>query len=172
MKNKKVVIIIAVVIFAVCFVLMLLASIISDLLEEKETNTRYDELSYEVPSKFKGSSHYYSYYEDSVSCHIDFDAYEKNSYESPKKVLEDNVYFQLDDEVSDLKEEEFNGIKMYYVSKKNSASEEYYYAFESTNYIYSFEYDISDYLHGDREDSENNICYTAMDKIISSIKVK
>lgn len=172
MKNKKVVIIIAVVIFVACFVLILLASIISDLLEEKKSNARYDEISYEVPSEFTGSSHYYSYYGDSISCHIDVDAYEKDSYESPKKVLEDNVYFQLDDEVSDLKEEEFNGIKMYYVSKKNSASEEYYYAFESTNYIYSFEYDISDYLHGDREDSENNICYTAMDKIISSIKVK
>ena len=45
-------------------------------------------------------------------------------------------------------------------------------SFCSSNYYYLLEYRLVDYLQGDRDNNEVNICYSSKDKIISSIVLK
>ena len=170
-KTTRIVIGIILAIVIVTIVSIISVSVINGIREEEQYNARYDEISYDVPSDFEGDDHYYSYYDDFIACNFDVNGYEKEIYESTKDLLTEQVYLRLDDEISDIKEEVINDIPMSYVKLENGSFVKYYYAFESSNYIYLFNYDINDDLHGDRSDAKENICYTAKDEILSTIKV-
>jgi len=72
----------------------------------------------------------------------------KNTIEE-EKVIEKNVQFGLNDDVSDLEEFNENGKKGYKLTVKTmeelSLQNKSYYSIESTNYIYLIKYSTYDY---------------------------
>ena len=136
----------------------------------------FAEISYEVPSKFESSdytySRHYSYYDNDVYCNLNIESDDSSIYDDFKDWFMNSVHFNLSDKISELKEITINGHEMYYVDKKSKNSTVYYYGVKSSNYYYSITYTLNDYENGDRADIDTNLCYTAKDKIISTIQVK
>ena len=146
---------------------------IEDAMYEKDIQKEYSEISIDVPKEFEkmGKYSFYSYSNDGVSCHIDIypsEKYEKNF----EKWFKSNVYNDLNDTVSDIKEESINGYKVLTTVVKSPSHTEYYYGFNGTNYYYNITYDIYDSSNGDRVDTDSNLCFTAKDAILSSVKLK
>ncbi|MBQ8131479.1 MAG: hypothetical protein IJ193_03220 [Bacilli bacterium] len=143
---------------------------------DRENKELFSELSFEIPEGFKEDDYstmkFVSYDNNSVYFNLDITAREKSYYKTAEEFLKDEVYFSLDDEVGELKEEEINGIKMVTLEAKKKYGDEYYYSMESSNYIYFFKFNIRDYEDGDREDIDSNPCLTAKNKILYSIKLK
>lgn len=177
--NKKSMLIIGIVLgafFTIC-ILIVVALIAEDI---SDSNKDFEEISYEVPEKFNVEEYEYlrsmRYSDNDLYCDIEIDSYEKKYFKDAKHVIENNVHFNLSDEVSDLETFNLNGKKGYTISVK-SMEELYlenksYYSIESTNYIYLIKYSIYDYKKGDREDINTHVCYTSKDDFIKSIKVK
>ncbi len=137
----------------------------------------FSEISYEVPSNFESEedytySRYYRYYDNDVYCNLSVSADESTIYGDFKEWFANSVHFNLNDKVSELKEITINGNEMYYVDKKSKNSTVYYYGVKSSNYYYSITYTLNDYENGDRADIETNLCYTAKNQIINTVKVK
>lgn len=146
---------------------------------DKYLKEKYDrinkELTYKTPNEFQTKDKlYYSYYNKDIDCKFEFDNMEKNNYY--KKTLEDflreNIYVSLDYNTSEVIKDETKNINYLLITVEKNNNKTYYYAFESKNYYYIFEYSIYDYKNGDRKDIDTNICYTAKDKILNSIKIK
>ena len=140
-----------------------------------DDNRDLDLITYDIPSEFEKSEYgvYYHYYgEDNISCSFHMDSFYVNRYLSGKSYLENNVFVYLSDEVSEIKEVNLNGDIWYSFYKKNGGKMIYYYATVKDNLGYYFEYGIDDYENGDYEGEVSDFCYSSLDKIISSIRIK
>ena len=71
-----------------------------------------------------------------------------------------------------MEELKINNNKVLYLSVKTKNEIVYYYGVEGTEKYYMLEYKIHDYKNGDRTDLDTNICYTAKDEMLNSIKIK
>ncbi len=182
-NNKKLMFALGVVFGIVAFVgvAVLCGFVITEIYNDiNDDANNFDEITYNVPDKFDNDKYDYlrsmSYSENDLYCYIDIESYEKGYYRDAKKVIENNVHFDLKDEVSDLEEFNDTGKNGYKIDVKtmDDLSLQYmsYYSIESSNYVYLIKYSIYDYNKGDREDLDTNICYTSKDKFIKSIKVK
>ena len=142
-----------------------------------DNKNMFSEISYTIPKGFKKDDEYhytkyYTYSKNDVYCNIDIDVTEKDYYKDVKEWVNRIVHFNLTDKISNPTDININNIDMYYVDKKNENAEEYYYGMESSHYFYMITYKIRDSLNGDRADKDNNLCYTAKEKLLSSIIIQ
>lgn len=173
--NKKVLWIPVVILAIIVFVFIL--SIIVKHSNNRFSENLFTEISYEVPSKFEKDedytySRYYRYSDNSVHCSFYVSVDEKDYYDDFSDWFKSRIRFNLNDEVSELKEVTINNQKMLYIEKKSKGSLEYYYGVESAKYFYLLTYNIDDYENGDRNDLDSNLCYNAKDRIIESVNIK
>ncbi len=146
----------------------------------EETNVELSEISYEIPKEFEESDYIYSknysFYNGNYSCTVKISGERKENIihrsDDLLNWLKKEIFIYLSDDVSETKELDINNTKSYNIDVKRDFSTESYYAFESSNYYYLLEYRLVDYLQGDRDNNEINICYSSKDKIISSIVLK
>jgi hypothetical protein len=182
-NNKKLMFALGVVFGIVAFVgvAVLCGFVITEIYNDiNDDANNFDEITYNVPDKFDNDKYDYlrsmSYSENDLYCYIDIESYEKGYYRDAKKVIENNVHFDLKDEVSDLEEFSVSGRKAYKINIKSMGDlyleNTSYYSIDSTNFVYLIKYTIYDYKKGDREDLNTNICYTSKDTFIKSIQVK
>ncbi len=137
----------------------------------------YDEISYDVPKEFERDedSYYirdYTYNGDKIYCNINITGSEKGYYDNFNKWFKGNIFLNLNDEVGEVKEVDLNNTKAYYVEVKSNGTINYYYGVESSNHYYLIKFYKYDYLNGDRTDTNENPCNTALDYVIPSIKIK
>ena len=137
-----------------------------------------DKVGYTIPKKFEKTFTYddmasYSYSENSYSCHFSISVSEFNIYQDGKSYLESNFDYTLSDKVDQIEEEKINGIIWYSIKKvqKNNTTV-YRYATVKNEKVYDAEYSIYDYNYGDNADDGDNLCLTAKDEIIKSLKIK
>ena len=173
-NNKKIVLVIAIV-----FIILIIGIISVRVYLENhyyyDDKEDYNEISYTTPKGLESGDYfddYYSYYGDDISCSFSVNASDKYYNKDFKKWFENNIRVSLSDKVGEMKEISIGNTTGYYIDVQTDTRKEYYYGVESTNHYYLLEYNIYDDLNGDRPDLETNICYTAKDKIIESIKVK
>jgi len=179
-SNQKKPILIVGMVLGVIISIGILSIVIALIVDDINGINYFDEISYETPEKFDvedyDSFRSMSYSDNRLYCYIELESYEKEYYKDAKNVIEKNVQFGLNDDVSDLEEFNENGKKGYKLTVKTmeelSLQNKSYYSIESTNYIYLIKYSTYDYKKGDREDINTHICYTAKDDFIKSIKVK
>ena len=140
---------------------------------EKERENEFSEIEYKVPKYFdKDEGIYYrdySYSKNSIYCDLSVSNYDKKYYKSPQEILEKVVTFTLADEVSGIQELDLS-VKGKQLIIKGEDETNYYYSIESSNYYYLFDYEITDYKNGDREDATTNKCITSREKIIDTIR--
>ena len=116
---------------------------------------------------------FYSYEDDDIYCTVNLENQDKKYYDkSLEEYLKSSIYITLNDKVSEVIKNETKNIEFMQVKIETDSNEEYYYAFETKNNYYLLKYRITDYKNGDRSDIDTNICYTAKDKILSSIQIK
>lgn len=160
------------------FIINFLKSLINGEYNTSNEETTYKEkIVYEVPKKFeKIDNDYYNYDNNDVYCSINIIETEKSlyyqSYTSLDDYLKNNITIHLSDEVSNIEELNINNNKLLYLSVKTKNEIVYYYGIEGTEKYYMLEYKINDDKNGDRNDINDNLCYTAKDKILNSIKIK
>ncbi len=158
-------------------VLVILIGFIYNRIEEsnwkKELLKDYDEIEYSVPNEFEklGDFHSYGYYSDDVTCRFSIVASDKYE-EDTEKWFKSNIYSDLNSKVSSVEKKTINGKEVYYVQIKSHHSVEHHYGFISSNHYYDIEYKINDSLDGDRVNLDKFLCYSSLDKVISSIKTK
>lgn len=135
-----------------------------------------DNISYNISDEFEGSDSsrgYYHYYGDNSSCSFSVDNFYVNSnYKDAKDYLRNNLYFTLNDKVSEIEEVSLNGYQWYYLKKEDDGGVTYYYATIKGDTGYVLEYDINDYNNGDYNKDDYNLCYMEYDRIISSVRFK
>ena len=179
-ENNKLVLIIIFALFApflTAVVIFFTVYFITDIhmkQNEKKNKEEYD-ISYAIPKEFDKSSYgeFYNYGENDIYCTLDIQERKKEYYEKTlEEYLKDNITVTLNDKVNDIEEIKINNIKMLHLSVKKKYSLIDYYGIEGTEKYYMLEYKISDYKNGDRKDINDNLCYTAKDKILNSIKIK
>ena len=140
----------------------------------EQSKIEFSEIEYNIPNEFEDSNFIYSqrytYDNNEVSCYIDITSYRKYSFDNLISFFKHYIQVSLEDEVGELNEYEINNKKACNIDVKNRNGNIGYYGFESTNYYYLLSYEIRDDLYGDR--NEENICYSAKDTIINSIKTK
>ncbi len=178
-KNKNIVIsIVGVVIIAFIglVVFHFISQITNNKKEKEEMELRFKEITFSVPSEFEYEPYYtikdYSYSDNGVYCNFAIRSSDKEYYDSLEEWFKERINFNLNDKVSELKEVDINGKTFLNINKEYVNEKSYYYGVSSSNYNYFIEYTISDYMNGDREDINDNLCYNSFDKIISSINVK
>lgn len=164
----------------IILVLIVLVSIIYGIVNISKSHfseNLFTEIDYKVPSEFEKDddyaySRYYRYTDNFVHCSFSANVDEKDYYNGFNNWFKGRIHFNLNDEISGLKEITINDIKMLYIEKKSRGSLDYYYGVESSKYFYLLTYSIDDYKHGDGNELESNICLSAKDKIIESVNVR
>ena len=177
MKKLKKIPLIAIVIIIVLtgvVVLSVVSMFLSDKMDderyERELKKSFSEIEYTVPGEFINTYEYnYRYDEDDCSCSIYF-----NSSKKYDDLFEDwfkgQIYLDLSADVSEQEEIDVNGNKALHIDVKNKYSYRRYYGFESSNYYYIVEFNIYDSKHGDG--TENSECYSSVETVLNSIKIK
>jgi hypothetical protein len=177
MKKDKIVLILVIVAIIIVVMFLIIKSV--SFKEDAKDTLVFSEISYEVPKEFEldnsiTHNRLYSYSEDSLYCYLTISSYEKEYYDDFEEWFKERIVFNLNDKVSDLEQLNVNGNNILHINrvrnKENSKNS--YYGLSSKNYYYFINYDITDYLNGDRENMDDNLCYNAIDEIISSIKLK
>lgn len=181
MNKRKLPLVIFLTIVGTILFIVIASTVTHTIIEEnsfssKESKTRFSEITYEVPDMFE-ESHYstfrdYRYNSKEAYLDIEVSTVEKSLYKDADNYIKERVIIKLTDKVSELKEIEINGIKMHTVTVESKNDTTYYYSMETTNYIYLFEFQISDYKNGNREDIDTNPCFTTKEKVLYSIKLK
>ena len=180
MVNKKIGNIVAIVIALPFFFIFFLfinsfvSEVIDDIDSEFEDEDDYAEIVYIIPDEFEEEDYYgsyhYSYSGEEVSCSIYID--ESNKWNDFEYWFKGRVNIDLNDKVTELTKTNINDNNVLTVTKISDYDKVFYYGFESTNHYYEFEYKIYDSSHGDNEEAKTSICYTALDKVLSSIEIK
>lgn len=174
MKNKNIFIPIVIIVL-VAIVLGIFVFVKKS--ENSFSKNLFTEISYDVPLKFERDeeyaySRYYRYTDNFVHCSFSVNVDEKDYYNGFNNWFKGRIHFNLNDEISELKEITVNDIKMLYIEKKSRGSLDYYYGVESSKYFYLLTYSIDDYENGDRNDLDSNFCYNVKDNIIDSVNVR
>ena len=145
---------------------------------DEERKNNFTEISFSIPDEFEtyddesASYRDYHYYEDSISCYINFRAYSKEYYEEGKEQwFKQSIIFNLTDEISQLEEKDISNNKVLYIEKRQDGSVNYYYGFESTNHYYLLDYNINS-RGSDEEKKRIHPCVKYKDEIVSSVKLK
>ncbi len=176
MNNKSKNVVIITIIFIGLFIIYLISTMIDNKKEKEQMELQFSEITYSVPSEFEYESYYsikdYSYSNNNVYCNFAVHSYKKEYYDDFEEWFKERIIINLNDKVSELKQVDVNGKTLLNINKENVNEKSYYYGISSSNYNYFIEYEISDYMNGDREDINDNLCYNSLNKIISSINVK
>ena len=181
MKKNKILIFVGIILLL--FILLFMINSINNRITGKNEYNKYlkekydkinNEITYKIPNEFQTKDKiYYSYYNEDIDCKLEFMNEEKDSYKNNlEDFLKKNIYVSLDYNISEVIKNETKNINYLLITTERNNNKTYYYAFESMDNYYIFEYSIYDYKKGDRKDIDTNICYTAKDKILNSIEIK
>lgn len=180
MKNKSFIIVLIVgIIIVVGIISFALIGFVLIKASNLDNNAYLKNIEFNISDKFEKKnygdfiSYYYFDSDNDLSCTFDVSVedYSYNSYNDGKEYLEDSVYHNSKDKVSDIEEIDINNFKWYKMSVLNSGKYNYYYATIKNGVVYELKYDINDYLDGDRSNNDS-FCITERDKIISSVVFK
>lgn len=156
----------------ICFIITMFIIVkLDDRKYQKEREKAFEEISYDIPDQFGGDFEYffYSYSDDSMYCYLSIDDSEKYD-ESINEWFASWVSVDLDEEITKRTKATIDGKEFPFVEIVSGNKVEHYYGIESKNYFFLITYSITDYLKGDRENT-NHLCYTAEDELLSSIKI-
>ena len=105
-SNQKKPILIVGMVLGVIISIGILSIVIALIVDDINGINYFDEISYETPEKFDvedyDSFRSMSYYDNRLYCYIELEIYEKEYYKDAKNVIEKNVQFGLNDDVSNL----------------------------------------------------------------------
>ena len=170
MSNKVVVIITLVVIV----VAIIIFTVVTDFIDEKEYQKNIEDvledISFNVPDDFEENyPNSYSYSDDSVYC--DLYIFDSDKYMDLNEWFATMVSVNLNEELTKKTKVTIDGQEAPFVEIVSENSIDHYYGLETKDNNLLINYSITDYLKGDRGNTDN-LCYTAEEEIISSIKVK
>ncbi|MBQ6323435.1 MAG: hypothetical protein IJI22_01230 [Bacilli bacterium] len=172
-----------VVIALICITIALIAIGIVHMSKNKYDifNTKKDvskKIGYSLPKEFEKTFAYddmvsYSYSENGYSCHFSVSVSEFDNYKDGKSYLESTFNHTLSDEVSEIEEQNINGDTWYSIRKESENGYiTYEYSSVKNGKVYDAEYSIFDYGYEDSNDNDDNLCLTAQNEIIKSLKIK
>jgi len=172
---KAIVIIVSIIfsiigIFSFIFIVFIIVDTVEDKMYDNEVRESFSELILDAPDEFdKDDTYYinYSYDDNGTYCYMNI--YPSEKYNTLEYEFNESVRYTLNDKVSGLNELNINGNKVLNAEVETEDSKEYYYGIESKNYYYIIKYSIYDNMKGDRSDIDTNLCYSAKDRIISSL---
>ena len=144
-----------------------------------EYHDSFSEIGYIMPDEFDeefvGEEYAnYSYNDEDELCYVRITAHDKQyiyNFDDLEGLFKESITYTLNDKVGEVTKVKINNNEGLYVDKITDYSTTHYYGFETANYYYILEYQIYDDSHGDNA-LEDSVCYSSLDKILSSIKIK
>jgi hypothetical protein len=174
MKLKKIPLIgiIIIIVLSLILVFSIISIFLNDKLEDerykKQLEKDFSEIEWTIPGEYENTYEHNYRYDGELSCSIYINSF--NKYEKFEEWFNGQIYINLNAGITTINEMEIDGKPALNRDVYDKYNLRKYYGISSSNHYYLIEFNIYDYNSGDG--TEQDFCYTSVNRIIDSIKVK